>query len=113
MSIEDTGTFPGFPEDDGVRTTKKNASTAPGIGHNSQVKTAKERAKEHYDRKKAAGWRKTWVDPNTLALADELGGIEAVSGDRANLAKKIEEQAAELDALRSRGLWSRILNRKG
>lgn len=94
-----------------MRTDKK----VIGIGHNSgqkQPKSAKERAKSHYQRKTEAGWKKTWVDPDTLALADELGGIEAVAANRAELAKKIEKQAAELDDLRSRGLWSRILNRK-
>jgi hypothetical protein len=112
VNIEDTNTLPGFSEDDIVRTMKKNVRTAPGIGHNSQVKSAKERAKEHYDRKKAAGWRKTWVNPETLKLADHLGGIEGVAADRAELTRKIEEQTEQLDALRSRSLWSRIMNKK-
>lgn len=112
MSIEDTPTFPFFPEDDGVRTTKKNESSAPGIGHNSQVKTAKERAKDHYERRKAAGWRKTWVDPETLALAEELGGIEKIAADYHRLLSAKIDALDELDQLKARGFWSRLLNRK-
>lgn len=112
MSIKDTGTFPGFPKEDSVRTTRKNVRTAPGIGHNSQVKTAKERAKEHYDRKKAAGWRKTWVDPETLRLAEELGGIENIVSERSNTLRAFRDVNNELEALRARGFWSRLLNRK-
>lgn len=112
MSIEDTGTFPSFPEDGSVRTTKKNTGTAPGIGHNSQAKTAKERAKEHYDRKKAAGWRKTWVDPETLKLAEELGGIDKIAEEHRGALRAYGDAQAELDKLKARGFWSRLLNRK-
>jgi hypothetical protein len=112
MSIKDTGTLPGFPEEEIVRTTKKKAGTAPGIGHNSQVKTAKERAKEHYDRKKAAGWRKTWIDPETLRLAEELGGIDQLPADYQRLLSAKVDAVKELDELKARGFWSRLLNRK-
>ena len=100
-----------------------------GIGHNSrkkQPKSAKERAKSHYQRKTEEGWRKTWVDPDTLLLAEMFGGIENISkerdedkravqelGDDLHKAEvKIAEQAAELDELKARGFWARLLNRK-
>ena len=86
-----------------------------GIGHNSRQKppkSAKDRAKSHYQRKTEAGWKKTWVDPGTLTLIEELGSVEAISTDRDELLKKIDEKDAELNALHSRGLLSRLLNRK-
>lgn len=102
---------------------------AIGIGHNSQKKqpkSAKERAKSHYQRKTEAGWRKTWVDPDTLALSEAVGGIENIPqereedkqtiqdlGDELSTAKtKLAERNAELDQLKSRGFWARLLNKK-
>lgn len=95
---------------------------AIGIGHNSgqkQPKSAKERAKSHYQRKTEAGWKKTWVDPDTLLLADMFGGIENISKQRdedqaayAELGSKLHQAEMKIAELEGRGLWSRILNRK-
>lgn len=93
-----------------MRTDKK----VIGIGHNSgqkQPKSAKERAKSHYQRKTEAGWKKTWVDPDTLKLAAEIGGIEQIPTDYEKLMLDKLNAEKELHALKARGFWSRLLNR--
>ena len=47
-----------------------------------KAKTGAERQKELYERRKVDGWRKVWVDPATLELAELLGGIEKIPTER-------------------------------
>ncbi|SNR88148.1 hypothetical protein [Puniceibacterium sediminis] len=100
-------------------STHRSITLTPGMGHNGRAKTQAERQKEHYHRRKAEGWRKTWVDPQTLTLADELGGIERIQAHRDKLVQLIRAQdealailGAELEEMNSRSWISRLLNRK-
>lgn len=89
------------------------------IGHNSgrkAPKSAKDRAKTHYQRKTEAGWKKTWVDPDTQQLADDLGGIEKIRAHRDELVELVRAQdealrvlGEELEAHRQRDLLSSLL----
>lgn len=58
-------------------------------------KTAAERQKELYERRKEAGWRKSWLNPATLALIEELGSIEAIPKEREALLAKIADLERE------------------
>ncbi len=101
-----------------MRTSEK----AAGIGHNSQKETPKSdagRSKDSYYKKRDAGWRMRWVDPDTLRLADMFGGIENISTQRdedqaayAELGSKLHEAEMKIAELEGRSLWSRLLNRK-
>ena len=57
-----------------------------------KAKTGAERQKELYERRKAEGWRKIWVDPATLELAKLLGGIENIPADREAWIARVKEQ---------------------
>lgn len=70
-----------------------NDDKRPGLGHNRALKTAAERQKDHYDRRKDEGWRKGWIDPVTLARVKDLGGIEHVAAQHDRLAEVVEQQA--------------------
>jgi hypothetical protein len=59
-----------------VSADKKIVSLKP---KRARTKTAAERQKSHYARKIAAGWRKGWLDPETLNQVDRFGCIEAVA----------------------------------
>lgn len=59
------------------------------------AKTAAERQKELYERRKEAGWRKSWLNPATLALVEELGSIEAIPKEREALLAKIADLERE------------------
>jgi len=62
-------------------------------------KTAAERQKDLYERRKTEGWRKAWINPETLALANDLGGIQ-----------EIPAEIARLRAAAARSWWQRLLN---
>lgn len=61
--------------------TDGNTSTPIADDH-PKPKTTAQRQRELYERRKADGWRKVWVDPKTLKLAEMLGGIDRISADR-------------------------------
>lgn len=50
----------------------------------NQPLTGAERQKKLYRERTEAGWKKTWVPPDLIQLADELGGIENIVGSREN-----------------------------
>lgn len=58
----------------------------------AKAKTDAERQKDLYERRKAEGWRKIWVDPKTLELAKMLGGIENIPADREAWIARVKEQ---------------------
>ena len=68
-----------------------NTSKHGQIGHNSGGKmTAAERQKALYERRRAAGWKKSWIDPKTAEVAADLGGIERLGWRYERMAEKIE-----------------------
>lgn len=100
-------------------STNKKIVPLAGIGHNRPSKTAAERQKSLYERRKAAGWKKGWIDPATAQLAEDLGGIEHIVEHRDQLADLISQQIAALDELaaelereKSRGWLDRLLSRR-
>ncbi|UOA34417.1 hypothetical protein DSM110093_04253 (plasmid) [Sulfitobacter sp. DSM 110093] len=48
----------------------------------NQPMTGAERQKKLYQERTDAGWKKTWVPPELIQLADDLGGIENVVRSR-------------------------------
>ena len=70
--------------------------TNPAQPPKKTPKSPAERAKSSYERRKAAGWRKIFVDPGTIALAKRLGGIEKLPKLVEDQARRIEELEAQL-----------------
>lgn len=58
-----------------------------------KAKSDKERARSLYQRRTAAGWKKTWVNPETLSIARQFGGVQ-------KLGSALEQQSEELTKLR-------------
>lgn len=88
------------------KPTAPEEKTSPDAMQEKPVpKTAAERQKELYERRKADGWRKIWTDPKTIALADELGGVEHISENRAALLTRIAELEAMIALPRKRKWW--------
>lgn len=65
-----------------VGTSNPAATTAPNTPPAPPPLTPQQqsaqRQKQFYARRKAQGWKKDWIDPETQKLADELGGIEKI-----------------------------------
>jgi len=89
------------------------------IGHNSgktPPKSARTRAKLSYERRRAEGWKKGWIDPATQELAEQLGGIEHIREHRDELVELVRAQdealrvlGEELQEHRKRDLVSLLL----
>lgn len=85
----------------------------PAQPRGSGTKTPKsdaERAKASYERKKAAGWSKLFVDPGTRALAKQLGGFEKIPKHVEQQYRRIEELEAKLAEAERKG-WRLPWNR--
>jgi hypothetical protein len=77
-----------------LKTRETIATRDPALAkppEKSKAKTGAERQKELYERRKADGWRKVWVNPDTLELADMLGGIEKIPPDRLEWIARVSE----------------------
>ena len=66
-----------------------------------KAQSSAERQAEFRQKKKDAGWKSTYVDPETLKAADELGGIEHVLQDRNRWMDRAAIAEAELTTLRA------------
>lgn len=84
----------------------------------SEPMTAAQRQKKLYEDRKAKGWRKTWMPPELLELADQLGGIDKIAADREmwmRRAIEAEARAAKTETRPARGLlcwlWARVRER--
>ena len=78
----------------------------PAQASASQAKTSAERQKELYERRKAEGWKKIWVDPATMELAERLGGIQMIPQEREEWIAKVEELTRQQPP---RPWWRRFL----
>ena len=70
-----------------VRDPSSKSGSVRGSGHVSKSAT---RVKKFEAKKRDAGYKREWVDPDTLALAKQLGGIHAIREDRERLLRRVE-----------------------
>lgn len=70
-----------------------------------KAKSSAERQKEHRQKMKDAGWRKVYVDPVTIELGKELGGIENIAKDRAHWMQIAHRASAKTDAPAKKFWW--------
>ncbi len=93
-----------FP-DDILPNTDKTSPSEP-VQEKPEPKTAAERQKELYERRKADGWKKIYVDPATIELAQELGGIENIVEDRQHWIRTASELNAKIES--SKKPWWKV-----
>ena len=73
--------------------------------------TAAERQKALYERRRAAGWKKSWIDPKTAEVAADLGGIERLGWRYERMAEKIELLETRIAAAEQKSRLRRWLRR--
>jgi multidrug resistance efflux pump len=83
MSFQDGKITLRTPTDIAANEAEQQAAIAAAKeAREKKAQSSAERQAEFRQKKKDAGWKSTYVDPETLKAADDLGGIEHVLQDR-------------------------------
>jgi hypothetical protein len=108
----------------GILTLDVKDPQPKGKPTGDQPATGAERAKKFEAKKRAAGYKRDWIDPDTLALARELGSIQMIREDRDRLLDEVQShirtiaaQHSEIEVLHAKILetgrpWWKILRLK-